>query len=389
MSGAVQAPVYLDHAATTPVDPRVAVAMAECLTEEGVFGNPASATHAYGREAAAALESARADVAALVGTEPEAVIFTSGATEADNLAIFGVAAASGAPGCHIVTQATEHKAVLDACLRLRRRGVEVTVLPTDSDGCVSSDRLAGALRPETRLVSIMHANNETGVLQDIARLAAVCRDRGVLLHADAAQSAGRLPVDLHALGVDLLSLSAHKLYGPKGVGALVVSTRARPCLEPQLAGGGQERGLRPGTVAVHQAVGFAAAVRLVRAGRDAESARLGLLGDRLAAALQALGGVRINGAGAPRLPGFVSASFDGVEGESLVAGLAELAVASGAACDSATGEPSHVLRALGVSPERAQATLRLTLGRGTTAADVECAIAAVSREVQRLRAIAP
>jgi cysteine desulfurase len=389
MSGAVQAPVYLDHAATTPVDPRVAVAMAECLTEEGVFGNPASATHAYGREAAAALESARADVAALVGTEPEAVIFTSGATEADNLAIFGVAAASGAPGCHIVTQATEHKAVLDACLRLRRRGVEVTVLPTDSDGCVSSDRLAGALRPETRLVSIMHANNETGVLQDIARLAAVCRDRGVLLHADAAQSAGRLPVDLHALGVDLLSLSAHKLYGPKGVGALVVSPRARPCLEPQLAGGGQERGLRPGTVAVHQAVGFAAAVRLVRAGRDAESARLGVLGDRLAAALQALGGVRINGAGAPRLPGFVSASFDGVEGESLVAGLAELAVASGAACDSATGEPSHVLRALGVSPERAQATLRLTLGRGTTAADVECAIAAVSREVQRLRAIAP
>lgn len=388
MSGTLPAPVYLDHAATTPVDPRVAAAMAECLTEEGVFGNPASASHAYGREAAATLESARADVAALVGTEPEAVIFTSGATEADNLAIFGVAA-SGGPGCHIVTQATEHKAVLDACLRLRRRGVEVTVLPTDADGRVSPDLLDAALRPETRLVSIMHANNETGVLQDVARLAAVCRDRGVLLHADAAQSAGRLPVDLRVLGVDLLSLSAHKLYGPKGVGALIVSSRARPWLEPQLAGGGQERGLRPGTVALHQAVGLAAAVRLVRAGRDTESARLGMLGDRLVAGLQALGGVRINGAGAPRLPGFVSASFDGVEGESLVAGLPELAVASGAACDSATGEPSHVLRALGLGPELAQATLRLTLGRGTTAADVERAIAAVSREVQRLRAIAP
>jgi cysteine desulfurase len=389
MSEAGRAPVYLDHAATTPVDARVAAAMAECLTDEGVFGNPASATHAYGREAAARLESARADVAALVGVDPDAVVFTSGATEADNLAIFGVAAASAHRGCHVVTQATEHKAVLDACLRLKKRGVAVTVLPTDPDGRVSPDQLACALRPETRLVSVMHANNETGVLQDIASLAGVCRDRGVLFHADAAQSAGRVPVDLRGLGVDLLSLSAHKLYGPKGVGALVVSPRARPWLESQLAGGAQERGLRPGTVALHQAVGFAAAARLVRVGRDAESGRLAWLGDRLAAALLAIGGVRINGAGAPRLPGFVSASFEGVDGESLVAGLAELAVAGGAACDSATGEPSHVLRALGVGAGLAQATLRLTLGRGTTADDVELAIAAVRREIGRLRAIAP
>ena len=389
MSGFAGAPLYLDHAATTPVDARVAAAMAEFLTEEGIFGNPASSTHAYGREAAAALERARAEVAALVGAEPEAVVFTSGATEADNLAIFGVAAASADRGRHLITQATEHKAVLDACLRLRGRGHEVTVLPTDPAGRVDPAALAAALRADTRLVTIMHANNETGVLQDLAAIAAVCREHGVLLHADAAQSAGRVELDMGALGVDLLSLSAHKLYGPKGVGALVVSPRARPWLAPLLAGGAQERGLRPGTVALHQAVGFAAAVRLVAEGRDRESARLGALGTQLADALQALGGVRINGAGAPRLPGFVSASFEGVDGESLLAGLPELAVASGAACDSATGEPSHVLRALGVAAELAQATLRLTLGRGTTAADIGWAAAAVAREVRRLRAIAP
>ena len=383
------APVYLDHAATTPVDPRVAERMGECLTEEGVFGNPASSTHAYGREAAARLESARAEVAALVGAQPAEVVFTSGATEADNLAIFGVASACADRGRHVVTQATEHKAVLDACQRLRRMGFELTVLPTDPDGRVDPAALAAAIRPDTQLVSIMHANNETGVLQDIVALSAVCRARGVLLHTDAAQSAGRVPVDVRTMGVDLLSLSAHKLYGPKGVGALVVSPSARPWLAPQLAGGAQERGLRPGTVALHQAVGFAEAARLLRAVREPDASRLATFGARLGAGLVAIGGVRINGAGAPRLPGFVSASFEGVDGESLLAGLPELAVASGAACDSANAEPSHVLRALGLGAELAQATLRLTLGRATREADVELAIAAIAREVQRLRALAP
>ncbi len=383
------APVYLDHAATTPVDPRVAAEMGFCLTGEGVFGNPSSSTHAYGREASGRLEAARAEVAALVAADPVDVVFTSGATEADNLAIFGVASAGADRGRHIITQATEHKAVLDACHRLRRAGFEITVLPTDPDGRVRPDELAGALRPETRLVSIMHANNETGVVQDIAALSAVCRSRGVLLHTDAAQSAGRLQVDIRELGADLLSLSAHKLYGPKGVGALVVSPRARPWLAPQLAGGAQERGLRPGTVALHQVAGFAAAARLVLASRGTDIARLAALGERLATGLLGIGGVRINGAGAPRLPGFVSASFEGVDGESLLAGLPELAVASGAACDSASGEPSHVLRALGLDAGLAQATLRLTLGRSTSSADVELAIEVIHREVCRLRALAP
>lgn len=383
------APVYLDHAATTPVDPRVAGVIGEYLTGDGVFGNPASSTHAYGREAATRLESARAEVAALVGAETRDVVFTSGATEADNLAIFGVASACGDRGRHVVTQATEHKAVLDACRRLQRAGYGITVLSTDPDGRVHPAALAAALRSDTQLVSIMHANNETGVLQDIPTLAGVCRARGVLLHVDAAQSAGRVPVDVRLMDIDLLSLSAHKLYGPKGVGALVVSPRARPWIAPQLAGGAQERGLRPGTVALHQVAGFAEAARLVRALREDDASRMGPLGDRLAAGLLSIGGVRINGAGAPRLPGFVSASFEGVDGESLLVGLPELAVASGAACDSASAEPSHVLRALGLGADLAQATLRLTLGRGTREADVELAIAVVTREVRRLRAMAP
>lgn len=382
-------PVYLDYAATTPVDPRVAQVMAQYLTGEGIFGNPSSASHAYGREAAQHLEAARADVAALIGAPPECMVFTSGATEADNLAILGVARGRAGFGRHLVSMRTEHKAVLDACRRLEKDGFELSWVAPSADGLVDPAAVAAALRPDTQLVSIMHANNELGVIQDIPAIAAACRERGVLLHTDAAQSAGRLPMDVAALGADLVSLSAHKLYGPKGVGALYVAPRARPWVQPLLLGGGQERGLRPGTVPLHQAAGFAAAARLVRNEGSADAQRCAALAGRLAAQLASLPGLRFNGHPRRCLPGFLSVSVEGVEGESLLAGLGELALSSGSACDSAVAEPSYVLRAIGLSAGLAQATLRISLGRFSTEADVDLAAAAIRREVVRLRAVAP
>ncbi|MCU0760017.1 MAG: aminotransferase class V-fold PLP-dependent enzyme [Steroidobacteraceae bacterium] len=383
------APIYLDYAATTPVDPEVAAVMAAHLTRGGVFGNAASATHAYGREAAAHLEAARAEVAALIDAPVETIVFTSGATEADNLAVLGIARGLAHRGRHLVTMRTEHKAVLDPCRRLEKEGFAVTWLEPDRDGLLDLATLRAALRPDTVLVSVMHAHNEIGVVQDLAALAAACRERGVLLHSDAAQSAGRIPVPAGALGVDLLSLSAHKLYGPKGIGALYVGPAARPWLVPIAWGGGHEQGLRPGTPATHQAAGFGAAARRLLEVRDAEAARLGALGRRLEAALASTPGVIFNGHRQRRLPGLVSVSFVDVEGESLVAALEGLALSSGAACDSASGEPSYVLRALGRPPELAQSTLRLSLGRFTTEAEVDAAAAAIDREVRRLAAIAP
>lgn len=382
-------PVYLDYAATTPVDPRVAQVMAQYLTGEGIFGNPSSASHAYGREAAQHLEAARAAVAALIGAPPECMVFTSGATEADNLAILGVARGRAGFGRHLVSMRTEHKAVLDACRRLEKDGFELSWVAPSADGLVDPAAVAAALRPDTQLVSIMHANNELGVIQDIPAIATACRERGVLLHTDAAQSAGRLPMDVAALGADLVSLSAHKLYGPKGVGALYVAPRARPWVQPLLLGGGQERGLRPGTVPLHQAAGFAAAARLVRNEGSADAQRCAALAGRLAAQLASLPGLRFNGHPRRCLPGFLSVSVEGVEGESLLAGLGELALSSGSACDSAVAEPSYVLRAIGLSAGLAQATLRISLGRFTTEADVDLAAAAIRREVVRLRAVAP
>lgn len=390
MTAAGAAPIYLDYAATTPVDPRVAAAMAECLTSAGVFGNAASNTHAYGREAAARIEAARAEVAALVGAPADSIVFTSGATEADNLAVLGVARGLADRGRHLVTLRTEHKAVLDPCRRLEREGWSVSWLEPARDGRLDPGALRAALRPDTVLVSVMHANNEIGVLQDLPALAAICRERGVLLHSDAAQSAARLPLAVAALGVDLLSLSAHKLYGPKGVGALYVAPAARPWLLPLMWGGGHEHGLRPGTPATHQVVGFGAAARLLHAAGPEEGARLAALGQRLEAALAAVPGVVFNGHREARLPGLVSVSFHDVDGESLVTALAgELALSSGAACDSATGEPSYVLRALGHSALLAQATLRLSLGRYTTLAEVDRAARAIEREVRRLAGVAP
>ncbi len=382
-------PVYLDYAATTPVDPRVAQVMAQYLTGEGIFGNPSSASHAYGREAAQHLEAARADVAALIGAAPECMVFTSGATEADNLAILGVARGRAGFGRHLVSMRTEHKAVLDACRRLEKEGFELSWVAPSADGLVDPAAVAAALRPDTQLVSIMHANNELGVIQDIPAIAAACRERGVLLHTDAAQSAGRLPMDVAALGADLVSLSAHKLYGPKGVGALYVAARARPWVQPLLLGGGQERGLRPGTVPLHQVAGFAAAARLVRDEGSADAQRCAALAGRLWAQLESLPGLRFNGHPGRCLPGFLSVSVEGVEGESLLAGLGELALSSGSACDSAVAEPSYVLRAIGLSAGLAQATLRISLGRFSTEADVDLAAAAIRREVVRLRAVAP
>ncbi|MFM7626731.1 MAG: cysteine desulfurase family protein, partial [Gammaproteobacteria bacterium] len=350
------------------------------------LGNPSSATHLYGRAAAARIERARAEVATLVGAAPADVIFTSGATESDNLALLGVARGRASFGRHLVLPRTEHKAVLDPARHLEKTGWTVTWLEPAADGRITPEAVAAALRPDTQLVSVMHANNETGVVNDIAAIAALCRARDVLVHTDAAQSAGKLPIDLAALGVDLLSLSAHKMYGPKGVGALVVTPRARPWVEPLLWGGPQERGLRAGTPATHQIAGFGVAAALAAAQLAADAAHTGALVARLSAALADLPGLRFNDHPSARLPGLVSLSIAGVEGESLIDALPQLAVSSGAACDSTSGEPSYVLRAFGLPPELAQSTLRIAFGRFNTAAEADLAAAAIRDAVMRLRA---
>lgn len=381
-------PIYLDYAATTPVDPRVAAAMAGCLTLEGDFGN-ASSIHAFGRAAAARIERARSQVAGLIGAAAAEIVFTSGATESNNLVVLGVARANADRGRHLVTARTEHKAVLDPCKHLEKEGFSVTYLTPEASGVVTPAAVAAALRPDTQLVSLMCVNNEIGVVQDIAALGALCRERGVAFHSDCAQAAGKLPLDVKALPVDFLSFTAHKLYGPKGVGALYVRESARGLLQPVTFGGGQERGWRPGTLATHQIVGFGAACEIAAAELPAESARLGALRDRLWGLLGALGGVHLNGAGAARVPGILNVSFEGVEGESLVGALGELAISTGAACNSASAEASYVLRALGRDALLAASSLRLSLGRFTTGGEVDLAAAAITREVRRLRALSP
>jgi cysteine desulfurase len=381
-------PVYLDYAATTPVDPQVAAVMADCLGRGGDFGN-ASSSHAVGRAAAARIEHARAQVAALIGAAPDEIVFTSGATESNNLALLGVARANADRGRHLVTARTEHKAVLDPCKRLEKEGFAVTYLTPERSGLIPPAAVAAALRPETQLVSLMYVNNETGVLQDIAAIAQLCRERGVAFHSDCAQAAGKVPLEVGALPADFLSFTAHKLYGPKGIGALYLRRSARALLQPVTFGGGQELGLRPGTLANHQIVGFGAACALAAAALPGEGARLAQLRDRLWELVSPLGGVHLNGAGAPRVPGILNLSFEGVEGESLVSGLGEIAVSTGAACNSASAEASYVLRALGRNAQLAGSSLRFGFGRFTEEGDVELAAAAVAREVQRLRALSP
>ncbi len=381
--------VYLDNAATTPVDPRVIEAMATCLGIDGDFANPSATGHAPGRRARARVEQAREEVASLVGARPAQVIWTSGATEADNLALLGAARFYRSRGQHVVTARTEHPAVLDACRQLERAGFAVTYLVPGSDGIVQPTQVEAALRPETILVSLMHVNNEIGVVQDIGAVGRLCRARGVLFHVDAAQSAGKLPLDFERDCIDLLALTAHKVHGPKGVGALCIRLEPRIGLVPLLHGGGQERGLRSGTLPTHQIVGMGVAYRIAALEMAADSARIARLRDRLWHGLAGLPGVALNGHATQRAPGILSITIDGVEGESLLFELPGLAVASGSACATASAEPSYVLRALGRSDRLAQSSLRLSLGRYTTAAEVELAIAAIQRAIGRLRAVAP
>jgi cysteine desulfurase len=393
---AVRAPVYLDHAATTPVDVRVAARMAEVLSSETEYGNPASSSHGYGDVAGTLVESARTQVAAAVGAGAAEVIFTSGATEANNLAMFGISQYYRERGRHIVTARTEHKAVLDPCRELERRGWEVSYLVPDKEGLLDPSQVAAALRPDTVLVSLMHVNNEIGVVQNIGAIGAICaRHGGAWLHVDAAQSVGKCPVHFASLGADLMSLSAHKVYGPKGVGALVISQqgdsggRGRVQLTAMQFGGGQERGLRAGTLATHQVVGMGLAFEIAAKISSVETARVAHLQQRLWQGLEALGGVLRNGSATRSVPHLLNVSFEGVEGESLIASIRpHLAVSTGSACTSALAEPSYVLRALGRSERLSESSLRFGLGRTTSEADIDVAIATLTREVGRLRKVA-
>ena len=383
-------PIYLDYAATTPADPRVVAVLKQHLGRDGVFGNPSSSTHALGRAAAEAIETARAHVAALLNADPREIVWTSGATEANNLALFGVLRAHARKGRHLVTSQTEHKAVLDVCRRLEREGCAVTYLAPDPDGRIPPERVAAALRPDTVLASLMHVNNETGVVQDLATIGAITRSCSVLLHVDAAQSAGKLPLDLQALPVDLLSLSAHKLYGPKGVGALYVRQRPnRVRLEPLLYGGGQERGLRAGTLPTHQIAAMGEAFRLAGESMAVEQAHIRELRDRLWQGLATLGEVELNGHPEQNVAGILNVSFTGIAAEALLAALPEIAVATGSACTSASHEPSHVLRAMGCDAFQARGAVRFSLGRFTTAEEIDYAIAAVGAAMNRLREWSP
>lgn len=379
--------IYLDYAATTPLDPRVAERMAACLTLDGIFANPAS-THAPGRAAREAVEEARAQIAALVNAAADEIVFTSGATEADNLGLKGLARFERQRGRHIITSRIEHKAVLDACKQLEREGFEVSWLKPDADGLIQPEAVKAALRDDTILVSIMHANNELGTLNDIAAIGALLKDHSARFHVDAAQSAGKIAIDLKKMNVDLMSFAAHKVYGPKGMGALYVRREPRVNLEPLIHGGGHERGLRSGTLATHQIVGMGEAFRLARRLLPEEGPRITGLRERLWRGLQKIEGVVLNGHPSQRLPGILNVSFPGVEGESLLYACESLAVSSGSACNAADQEPSYVLRALGRDDQLAGASLRFSLGRYTTVDEVDQAIEIVTREYKRLAALA-
>jgi cysteine desulfurase len=381
--------IYLDYAASTPVDPRVAEAMIECLRPSGAQGNPSSAGHEYGRRARGLVEKARAQVAAAIGASPQCIVWTSGATESDNLAIFGIARFNADRGRHLISAKTEHKAVLDPLKQLEREGFEVTWLKPGSDGIVRPEQVLAALRPDTQLVSLMHVNNEIGVVQDIAAVGAICRERGVAFHVDAAQSFGKVPLHVDTMNVDLVSLTAHKIYGPKGIGALYVRRKPPLGLKPLIYGGGQEQGMRSGTLATHQIVGMGLAFELAAREREEDMARIGALRDQLWEGIRAIGDVELNGHAQERVAVLLNVSFQGVEGESLQFALRELAVSAGSACSSASEEASYVLRALGHSDQLAQSSLRFSLGRFTTADQIDTAIAAVKREVTRLRSFSP
>lgn len=382
-------PIYLDYSATTPVDPRVAERMMECLTNEGNFGNPASRSHAFGWQAEAAVEEARKQVADLINADPREIVWTSGATESDNLAIKGVAHFNAGKGKHIVTSKIEHKAVLDACRQLEREGFELTYLEPDSEGLTSVQAVAEAIREDTTLVSIMHVNNEIGVINDVAAIGELCRERGVFFHVDAAQSAGKVPIDLDTMKIDLMSFSAHKVYGPKGIGALYVRRKPRVRLEAQMHGGGHERGMRSGTLATHQIVGMGEAFRIAREEMSEENTRILALRNRLWDGLKTIEAINLNGSLEHRVAGNLNVSFAYVEGESLIMALKDLAVSSGSACTSASLEPSYVLRALGLEDELAHSSIRFSIGRFTTQEEIDYTVEKVSVAVEKLRELSP
>ena len=380
-------PIYLDYSATTPVDPRVAEAMIPWLCEK--FGNPASRSHAFGWEAEAAVEAARAEVAQLVNADPKEIVWTSGATESDNLAIKGAAHFYAGKGKHLITVKTEHKAVLDTCRELERQGFEVTYLDVQENGLIDLEAFKAALRPDTIVVSVMFVNNEIGVIQPIAEIGAICRERGIIFHVDATQAPGKVVIDLATLKVDLMSFSAHKVYGPKGIGALYVRRKPRVRLEAQMHGGGHERGFRSGTLPTHQIVGMGEAFRLVRLEMDEENRRVRALRDRLLKGLLDIEAVFVNGDLEQRVPHNLNISFAYVEGESMMMAIKDLAVSSGSACTSASLEPSYVLRALGRNDELAHSSIRFTLGRFTTEEEIDYAIQLLHAKIGKLREFSP
>jgi cysteine desulfurase len=380
-------PIYMDYSATNPCDPRVVDAMIPWLREH--FGNPASRSHAWGWEAEAVVEKAREQVAALIGADPREIVWTSGATESNNLALKGAAHFYKTKGKHIITVKTEHKAVLDTCRELERQGFEVSYLDVQTDGLLDLEVLKAAIRPDTILVSVMFVNNEIGVIQDIAAIGALCREKGIIFHSDAAQATGRVDIDLQTLPVDLMSLTSHKTYGPKGIGALYVRRKPRVRLEAQMHGGGHERGMRSGTLPTHQIAGMGEAYRIAKAEMHEENKRIRVLHERMLNGLKDVEEVFLNGHAEKRVPHNLNMSFNFVEGESLIMGIKGLAVSSGSACTSASLEPSYVLRALGRSDELAHSSLRMTIGRWTTEEEIDYAVATIKENVAKLRDLSP
>ena len=382
-------PIYFDYSATTPVDKRVAEKMMQYMTTDGFYGNPASRSHKFGWQAEEAVDIARNQIADLINADPREIVITSGATESNNLAIKGAAKFYSKKGKHIITCKTEHKAVLDTCRELERQGFEVTYLDPESNGLIDLNKLNDAMRDDTVLVSIMHVNNEIGVIQDIAEIGEMCRARKIIFHVDAAQSAGKINIDLQHLKVDLMSFSAHKIYGPKGIGALYVRRKPRIRLEAQMHGGGHERGMRSGTLATHQIVGMGEAFRIAKEELAQDEAHVITMRDRLWAGLNDMEQVFINGDADKRYPGNLNVSFNFVEGESLIMALKDLAVSSGSACTSASLEPSYVLRALGLNDEMAHSSIRFSFGRFTTEEEIDYAIDLIKKAIGHLRDMSP
>lgn len=385
----IKLPIYLDYSSSTPVDPRVAAKMAECLTMEGNFGNPASRSHRFGWQAEEAVDIARNQIADLVNADPREIVLTSGATESDNLAIKGAAHFYSKKGKHIITLKTEHKAVLDTCRQLEREGFEVTYMDPEANGLLDLEKFKEAIRPDTILASIMHVNNEIGVIQDIDAIGEICRENKVIFHVDAAQSTGKVPLDLQNLKVDLMSFSAHKTYGPKGIGALYVRRKPRIRLEAQMHGGGHERGMRSGTLATHQIVGMGEAFRIAKEEMATENERILMLRNRLWTGIKDIEAVFVNGDFEQRVAANLNVSFAYVEGESLIMALKDMAVSSGSACTSASLEPSYVLRALGLTDELAHSSIRFSIGRFTTEADIDYVVSVVRNAITKLREMSP